>query len=189
MKVVGTVGLNGSGKDTVTSIISKELGIPKLTIGDIARKIAATQNIEPTRENLTKISLDYRRKNGPDYFPKEIIRTIEKNNWDFVSVAGIRSNVDVDTFRKRFGSDFILIFVEVSNPAVRFERITKRGEPRDPKTFAQFLKQDSEEEKNFKLNAAIKEANYVIRNDGDIDSLINETRKLITQITRCSPQR
>ena len=187
MKVIGTVGLNGAGKDTVASIISKELGIPRLTIGDVARKIAATQNVEPTRENLTKISLDCRRKYGLDYFPKEVIRTIEANNWGFVSVAGIRSKVDVDTFRKRFGSDFILIFVEVSNPAVRFERIAKRGEPRDPKTFAQFLKQDSEEEKNFKLNAAIKEANYVIKNDRDIDSLINETRKLITQITRRSP--
>jgi dephospho-CoA kinase len=188
MKVVGTVGLNGSGKDTVISIISKELGIPMITIGDIARQIAATKNIAPTRENLTKISLDYRRKNGSDYFPKEVIRTIEKNNWDFVGVAGIRSIVDVDTFRKRFGNDFILIFVDASDQAVRFERIAKRGEPRDPKTFEQFLKQDSEEEKNFKLNAAIKEANYVIKNDGDIDSLINETRKLITQITKCSSQ-
>jgi cytidylate kinase len=55
MRVFGTVGLNGSGKDAVASIISKELGIPKLTIGDIARKIAATNNMEPTRENLTEI--------------------------------------------------------------------------------------------------------------------------------------
>jgi dephospho-CoA kinase len=189
MRVFGTVGLNGSGKDAVASIISRELGIPKLTIGDVARNIAAANNIEPTRENLTRISLDYRRKCGPDYFPKEVIRTIEVNNWDFVSVAGVRSYVDVDTFRKRFGNDFILIFVDVSNPAVRFERIAKRGEPRDPKTFNEFLKQDAEEEKNFKLNAAIKEADYVIKNDGDIDLLINETRKLITRITKSSPQR
>jgi dephospho-CoA kinase len=189
MKVIGTVGLNGSGKDTVSSIISEELGIPKLTIGDVARKIAAANNMEPTRENLTRISLDHRRKYGLDYFPREVVRTIEMNDWDFVSVAGIRSKVDVDTFRKRFGSDFILIFVDVSNPAVRFKRIAKRGEPRDPKTFEQFLKQDAEEEKNFKLNAAIKEANYVIKNNGDIDLLINETRKLITRITKYTSHR
>jgi dephospho-CoA kinase len=90
MRVFGTVGLNGSGKDAVASIISRELGIPKLTIGDIARNIAAANDIEPTRENLTRISLDYGRKYGPDYFPKEVIRTIEVNSWDFVSVAGIR---------------------------------------------------------------------------------------------------
>ena len=90
MRVFGTVGLNGSGKGAVASIISRELGIPKLTIGDVSRNIAAADNMEPTRENLTRISLDYRRKYGPDYFPREVIRTIEANNWDFVSVAGIR---------------------------------------------------------------------------------------------------
>jgi dephospho-CoA kinase len=90
MRVFGTVGLNGSGKDAVASIISRELGIPKLTIGDVARNIAAANNMQPTRKNLTKISLDYRRKYGPDYFPKEVVRTIEVNSWDFVSVAGIR---------------------------------------------------------------------------------------------------
>lgn len=180
--VIGAIGLNGSGKDTVVSYISKRFSIPMITISDVIRKIASERKIEPTRENLTRISLEHTRKYGPDYFPKEVIRMIDQNKWDVVGVAGIRSLVDVETFRKRFGRGFVLIFVEVSDPAIRFERIRNRGEPRDPKNFEQFMKQDEEEERNFKLSVAIKEANYVVNNDGDIDSLINKIENLIPNI-------
>lgn len=44
------------------------------------------------------------------------------------------------------------------------------------------MKQDEEEERNFKLSVAIKEANYVVNNDGDIDSLINKIENLIPNI-------
>ena len=186
MLVIGAIGLNGSGKDTITSYISKKLEIPMITISDIVRKIALARNIELTRENLTRISLEHIGKYGSDYFPKETIRIIDQKKWDVVGVAGIRSLVDVQVFKKKYGQSFVLIFVEVSDPATRFERVRNRGEPRDPRNFEQFAKQDEEEEKNFKLNAAIQEADYVVNNDGDIDSLINKIENLIPKIKELS---
>ena len=186
MLVIGAIGLNGSGKDTIISYISKKLEIPMITISDIVRKIALARNIEPTRENLTRISLEHIGKYGSDYFPKETIRMIDQKKWDAVGVAGIRSLVDVQVFKKKYGQSFVLILVEVSDPATRFERVRNRGEPRDPRNFEQFAKQDEEEEKNFKLNAAIQEADYVVNNDGDIDSLINKIENLIPKIKELS---
>ncbi len=188
MLVIGTIGLNGSGKDTVISHISKEFGIPTITISDIVRKIAASRSIEPTRENLTKISLEHIGKYGADYFPKEAIRIIEGNKWKTVGVAGIRSLTDVQTFKAKYGRNFVLIHVEISDPAIRFERIRTRGEPRDPKTLEQFLKQDAEEEKNFKLSTAIKMADYVVNNDGDLNSLVSKIEELIPKIEGLSNQ-
>lgn len=182
MKVIGAIGLNGSGKDTVIAYVSKEYGISMITISDLVRKIASEEKLEPTRENLTKISLDRISKFGPDYFPKEVVKMIERNKWNAVGIAGIRSYTDVETFRKRFGRDFILIFVDVTDPATRFRRIRNRGEPRDPKTLDEFLKQDRAEENNFKLSKAVKEANYVLNNDKDIDSLSKQINNLVPKI-------
>jgi len=186
MLLIGTIGLNGSGKDTVISYLSEKFCIRMKTISSIVRKIALDRNIKPTRENLMQIALEHMRKYGPDYFPKEVIRIIDENKWDLVGIAGIRSLFDVETFRKRYGRSFVLIFVEVTDPRIRFERIRNRGETRDPETFEQFMKQDDEEERNFKLSAAIKEADYVINNDADIDSLISKIENLIPEIIELS---
>jgi dephospho-CoA kinase len=182
LKVIGTVGLIGSGKDTVISYVSKEFGIPMITISDLVKKIALEQKLEPTRENLTKLSLDCIKKYGRDFFPMEVVKIIEKNRWNVVGVAGIRSFTDVETFRKRFGEEFSLIFVDVPDANIRFERIRKRGEPRDPKSLDEFLEQDKEDEKNFKLSHAIKEADYVVRNDKDVDSLGREIDEIMPRI-------
>lgn len=90
MLVIGAIGLNGSGKDTIISYISKKLEIPMITISDIVRKIALARNIEPTRENLTRISLEHIGKYGSDYFPKEVIRIIDPKKWD---VVGARAKI------------------------------------------------------------------------------------------------
>lgn len=186
MKVIGTIGMNGSGKDTVIRHISKKYGIPVITIGDLVRQAAARCKLEPTRENLTRVAFDHMRKYGIDYFPREVLRIIEQNRWEAVGVAGIRSHTDVETFRKRFGRDFILLFVDVTDPFVRFQRIQNRGESRDPKTLDEFLEQDKKEEENFHLSRVTREAGYTLKNDKGIKVLFAQVDKLMVRILGCS---
>jgi len=182
MKVIGTIGMNGAGKNTVIGYISRNYGIPVITISDLIGKAAATDGIEPTRENLTQVALDHIRKYGRDYFPREVIRIIEQNQWETTGVAGIRSYTDVETFRKRFGEDFTLVHVDVPDLLIRFQRVKNRGEPKDPKTFDEFLEQDKTEEENFQLSKVIKEAEYTLRNDKDIEALFAQIDKLLAKI-------
>lgn len=186
--MIGTIGMNGSGKDTVIKYISKNYGIPILTISDLVRQADSTGKFEPTRDNLTRVAFDRIRKYGPDYFPRKVIRIIKKKRWDTVGIAGIRSHADVETFRKRFGDDFILIFVDVPDARTRFQRVRNRAEPRDPKTFDEFLRQDKKEEENFQLSEVTREAKYTLRNDKDLNALFAQIDKLMANVLGHGPK-
>lgn len=186
MKVIGTIGMNGAGKNTVIGYISGKYGFHIITISDLVRRAAAIGGLEPTRENLMQVALDQIRKYGPDHFPREVIRTIERKQWDKVGVAGIRSFTDVETFRKRFADDFILVFVDVHDAFTRFQRTRNRGEPRDPKTFDEFIEQDKKEEESFQISEVAKEADYTIENDKDISVLFAQVDKIMAKIFSCN---
>ena len=54
--IIAAVGKNASGKDYFLDFISKEFGVPLLSIGDVARELAEQEGLEKTRENLHYIS-------------------------------------------------------------------------------------------------------------------------------------
>ncbi|MCJ7828346.1 MAG: hypothetical protein MUP81_01215 [Dehalococcoidia bacterium] len=79
-----------------------------------------------------------------------------------------------------FGQDFILIHVYITDPHVRYNRMTGRGEDRDPHSYDQFLRQDQAEEKLFSLKEAERLADYSISNDGTLDDLHRAIDRLVS---------
>lgn len=182
MKIIGTVGQNGSGKDEVLKYLKERYGVPFISTGDIVRSIAVKEDKEKTRENLREISERYFRKYGQGIFVKMAAEEIAAKGWKAAGISGIRSAEDVKILKKAYGDNFILINVYVSDPQERYRRMTQRGAERDPKSYEQFMKQDAEEEELFKLKEAAGFAQYSLANDGSlkdlhkvIDTLINET--------------
>ena len=178
MKIVGVVGKIGSGKDTVVKHISSECSMRILSIGDIAREIAQNEGLPAKRENLQKITEKYYAKFGKTYFINETVRRIKYLNDDKVAITGIRAPIDVTTLRKHFHENLILICV-TANKKNRFQRLLKRNEPRDPKTWREFLEQDREEEKIFQLSKTCKLADYRITNNETIEKLFQKVNRII----------
>jgi len=58
----------GSGKSTIVSAL-KARGLEALNLGDGVRAEAKKRNLEPTGENLGKLMLELRDKNGPGQLP------------------------------------------------------------------------------------------------------------------------
>ncbi len=54
----------GSGKSTIVLAL-KAMGIQALNLGDGVRAEAKRRNLEPTGDNLGKLMLELRDKNGP----------------------------------------------------------------------------------------------------------------------------
>ncbi|MFZ2536174.1 AAA family ATPase, partial [Methanothrix sp.] len=54
MKIIGFVGLPGSGKGEASKI-ARELGLSVVVMGDVIRQEAARQGLEPTDQNLGRI--------------------------------------------------------------------------------------------------------------------------------------
>jgi dephospho-CoA kinase len=93
-------------------------------------------------------------------------------------ITGIRAPTDVMTLRKRFHDDFVLICVR-AHERKRFQRLLSRQEPRDPKTWQQFLEQDRAEEKIFQLDESCRLADYRIDNDGTVEELNHKIDRII----------
>lgn len=181
MKVIGVIGQNGSGKDEVLKYLRAKHNIPFLSTGDMVREIAANEGKEPTRENLHEISERYFREFGRGCFVKMAAEKIRQNGWEIGGITGIRSSEDIEALRSIFGKNFVLINVYVSDPKLRYNRLRKRGEGRDPHTYEQFLHQDKTEEELFHIQTAKQYANYSISNDGTLDDLNKKVDRLISE--------
>ncbi|MFH1680898.1 MAG: AAA family ATPase [Candidatus Eisenbacteria bacterium] len=173
-KVIGAIGKNASGKDTVLDLLAKKYGVPSISMGDIVRDIARAKGIEPTRENLNEISRAHFGAFGPDYFIKMVIDRIDASGAPITVVTGIRTYVDAKSLHERFGDDFLLIHVVVSDDGVRMRRALERGTARDPKTLEELQQHDAREERIFGIRKAATLAASTITNDGTLEELEGE---------------
>lgn len=172
-KVIGTIGKNASGKDTVVDILCRKLGVRCISMGDIVREIARAKGVEPTRRNLNEVSRSHFEKHGPDFFIRKVIERIDESEVPFAVISGIRTYVDAKALRDRYDSDFLLIHVVVSDDAVRLGRAVQRATARDPKSIEELKRDDEREEKIFGLQAAAGLATMKIANDGTLEQLEN----------------
>lgn len=185
MIVIGLVGLNGSGKDEVAGYLSRKCSIPSVSSGDVVRKIAKREGRPPTRTNLHEISERCIREYGKDFFMTSLIEWIDQKGWPVTVINGIRTPADVAALRERFGSDFSLVHVLVGDAALRFERVRRRGEPRDPDEYEDFLEDDRAEEEEFRISETIKKADLVLENDRSLGALYREVdTKIIKGLLR-----
>ena len=175
--ILAAVGKNASGKDYFLEFISREYGIPLLSMGDVARDLAEKEGLEKTRENLHYISEKYMGIYGQDFFPNQLIEKIKALNAESVLVSGVRPPSDVEKFKTAFGKNFYLAAIIVSDDHVRYERTRSRGSARDDVTFEKFLELDEHEEALFHTSQSIGMADFVLYNDAPGEAFHNEIRE------------
>lgn len=168
-QAIATVGPIGSGKDTAIEYISKRYKIPMISMGRIAVDIAQSMNIKPTRENLHLITERCLRSHGPTFFSEETIRRVVKQGWRSVAIAGLRYPTDVAMLRRCFR--LMVIYIRTSSPETRFERLKRRREPRDPRTFEEFIAQDESENRMFSLKETFAASDVEVENNGSMKEL------------------
>ena len=83
--IVCLTGMPGSGKSTIVSAL-KARGLESLNLGDGVRDEAKKRNLEPTGENLGKLMLELRDKNGPGAVANLLTEKI-KNSQSEVTVS------------------------------------------------------------------------------------------------------
>lgn len=164
--VLAAVGKNGTGKDFFLEYIAKEYNLPMISIGDIARELAAKDGLELTRDNLHKTSQRYMGEFGQTFFPEQIVKKIKESGKPNYLVSGIRPLSDVLFFKEAFGDDFVLVDVVISDDMVRYERMLARGSDRDGSSIDKLKDNDIGEEKLFQTSKTEKMADYTLLNDG-----------------------
>jgi len=178
--VVGLAGMPGAGKSVVVNVAVKK-GYGVVVMGDVVREEAAKRRLEPTPENLGKIMLELREKEGNNVIAKRCVSKIEKAKEQKVIVDGVRSLSEVEEFKKHFPK-FTLIAVHAS-PETRFKRLYHRGRSDDPKNFEVFHERDMRE-LSVGLGKAIAMAEHIIINEEKLETVKEKIREVLEKVER-----
>ena len=164
----------GAGKSTIVSKL-KEQGYQAFNLGDGVRAEAKRRNLEPTGENLGKLMLELREKNGPGAVAELIKEPIQNSNHEIIIIDGIRSIHEINVLKET--GNLKLLAVEASSNT-RFNFLSERKRSDDPLTREKFEERDNREI-SVGLQEIIKLADESIENNNvTIDQLVEAAIKI-----------
>ena len=177
MRVIGTVGLAGSGKGEFATV-AEEMGVPVITMGDVIRGECRDRGLDPA-EHHGRVAQDLRAENGPAAVAEASLPHIEAalKDDDAVLVDGIRSDDEVDAFEERFGDRFTLVSIETPFE-VRERRLGERGRDNVGEN-GEGLAERDERELGFGLGAAMERADVTIENTGTLVEFRARAREVL----------
>ncbi|MEW6593229.1 MAG: AAA family ATPase, partial [Candidatus Hadarchaeota archaeon] len=145
LKVVGLVGLQGSGKTEVVKALA-EFDAPSVRMGDVVWNELKRRGMKINEKNVAEVANEFRAQDGMGAIAKRCIPLIEEKGKGkrAVIVDGIRGIAEVDEFRKVFGKDFSLIAVWASEDT-RHSRIASRVREDDARGIENFRAKDRRE--------------------------------------------
>jgi dephospho-CoA kinase len=176
--VVGLAGMPGAGKSVVVNV-AKGMGYGVAVMGDVVREEASKRGLEPSPENLGKIMLELREKEGASVIAKKCIKKIQETKEQKVIVDGIRSLAEVEEFKTHF-KKFTLLAIYAS-PETRFKRLYNRQRSDDPKNWQIFHERDMRE-LSVGLGNAIAMAEQLIVNEEDLETVKRKAKEVLKKV-------
>jgi len=177
MRVIGTVGLPGSGKGEAAAV-AREVGVPVVTMGDVIREACRDRGLDPA-EHHGDVARALREEEGPAAIAQRSLPTIEAalEESDAVLVDGLRSDVELDRFREAFGDAFRLVSVEAPFET-RADRLLDRARD-DTDLDRESLREREERELGFGMGEVMDRADVEIRNTDTLDAYRERIRAVI----------
>jgi len=165
----------GSGKSTIVSAL-KAKGIEVLNLGDGVRAEAKRRNLEPTGDNLGKLMLELRKKNGAGAIAELLTESIKNSQSKVIIIDGVRSTAEIEVLRN-VGTVKLLSIEATAD--TRYKFLSSRGRSDDPITREKFEERDNRE-----LGVGIGESiaiadEAIVNSDITLDELIERAHKVI----------
>ncbi len=158
----------GAGKSTIAAGLEKK-GFKSINMGDAVRAEAKKRNLDPTGQNLGKLMLDLREKNGQGAVAELIKDQIASSKSDVVIIDGIRSNEEIEVLKKIATVKLLSIHASTDT---RYNFLSTRKRSDDPQDRGTFNDRDSREI-GVGISASIALADESISNNNlTIDQLI-----------------
>ncbi len=165
----------GAGKSTIAEGL-KSKGYEIINLGNAVRDEAKKRNLDPTRENLGKLMLELREKNGPGAIAELVQKKIESSTVNVMLIDGVRSNDEIQVLRK-FGT--VKLLAIHASTDTRFNFLQKRGRSDDPQTKEHFEERDNRE-LGVGISNSIALSDFALSNIGlTKDELIRNSYEII----------
>lgn len=173
--IVCLTGMPGAGKSTIASGLQKK-GYISINMGDAVRAEAKKRNLEPTAQNLGKLMLELREKNGQGAVAELIKDQITNSSSDVVVIDGVRSNAEIEVLKKIAPVKLLAIHASTDT---RYGYLSSRKRSDDPQNRKTFDERDNREI-SVGISASIALADETISNNNlTIDQLIEMAYKTI----------
>ena len=177
MRIMGVSGLPGSGKGFVSDIAT-EKGAMIVSMGDIIREEAKKRG-ESTKETAKNLRKEHGQYIVAEMTIEKIKKLQEEGFESSILVDGIRSQYEVNLFKKNF-NNFIIVSI-FANPKLRFERIKSRKREDDTTDYNVFAERD-QRELDFGIGNVISLSDKIIINESDIESFEQKIREFLEEI-------
>lgn len=184
--LIGIVGLNGSGKDTVADYLITTYNFAHKDLGqEIREELKVLGRDYQDRAVMTEYANDRRRALGADYWCKKALSELHSN---YIVITSIRNPAEAQLIKTK-GGKIVEIFAE---DKARFQRTIERvkNNPNahgDVESFDQFLARQEVElahpdPSRQQLLACIAMADYKLDNDSSKESLYKQVDELLKKL-------
>jgi dephospho-CoA kinase len=184
--IIAVTGMPGSGKSLVSSMISKMLSCPVISMGDAVRREVSRRGLEVTARNVEMVAKELREKYGMAAVAKlveeDVRKYIQVGEW--VVVDGVRGLEEVSVFAAIAPTCVVAVH---ASPATRHERLLARKRPGE--TPHDFILRDKYNLK-FGIGEVIALADFMIINEWGLAELESQVKGLVGELlngawTRC----
>ncbi len=177
MRVIGTVGLPGSGKGEFAAVAAEQ-DIPVVTMGDVIRAECRERGLDPA-EHHGEVAEALRAERGESAIAEAALPHIEDElrEHEQVVIDGIRSDAEVDVFQAEYGDAFTLVGITAPFE-VRKQRVAARGRD-ESGGVGESLAERDERELGFGLGAALEQVDLTIENTESLASFRDSVREVL----------
>lgn len=177
-RIIGVVGMCGSGKSVVTEYLEKQ-GWERIYFGGVTIDEVKRRGLEVNETNERSVREELRRTYGPAAYAillkEKIAAAAEKAD---TVLDGLYSWQEYTSLKETFG-DKLEILAVISNRADRYKRLETR--PVRPLTKESATARDYAEIENLAKGGPIAIADHYVMNDGTVDELIAQINKLVRE--------
>ncbi|MFB6303906.1 MAG: AAA family ATPase [Haloferacaceae archaeon] len=179
MRVIGTVGLPGSGKGEAAAV-AREEGIPVVSMGDVIREACRERGLDPA-EHHGDVARALREEEGEDAIAARSLPRVEAalEDGDVVLVDGLRAPVEVERFEAAFGDDFHVVSVEAPFE-VRAARLADRNRDATDAD-REALRAREERELGFGMGQVMDDADVHVENVDSLETFRERVRRLLRE--------
>lgn len=183
MIVIGITGTLGAGKGTVVDFLVKEKGFVHFSVRDYLSDVIKSHGMQVNRDTMVVTANELRRKNGPAFIIEELYRKASSTGKNCV-IESIRTPGEIEKLRQY--DNFYLLAID-ADIEIRYERIQIRGSETDNVDFTTFRKNEeremhSDDPNKQNLSECIKQADYILNNNGSIKELKQKTEDILHDI-------